>query len=163
MINYFRTDHQLYDLYDPDLLQALTQLWQHSVVRRTLIFNHWVGLGEDVSQYFISSLSSSCASDEVFSIMTNIDDLLNPNYILSDEEVLRARTQTIGVFKHSIGSKDFEYKFLDIGGVRSERCRWGHHYSQVNHIIFVISLPGYYQYLVEDNEMVSSFRARYMG
>lgn len=136
VINYFRTDHQLYDLYDPDLLQALTQLWQHSVVRRTLIFNHWVGLGEDVSH-----------------IMTNIDDLLNPNYILSDEEVLRARTQTIGVFKHSIGSKDFEYKFLDIGGVRSERCRWGHHYSQVNHIIFVISLPGYYQYLVEDNEM----------
>lgn len=95
--------------------------------------------------------------------MTNIDDLLNPNYILSDEDVLRARFQTVGVHRHSIGIKDFEYKFLDVGGERSERCKWHHHYSHVNHIIFVISLPGYYQCLVEDNEVVSLFRGKLIG
>lgn len=103
------------------------------------------------------------ASDEGYSIMTNIDDLLNPNYILSDEEVLRAQIQTVGAFTLSIGMKHFEYKFLDVGGVRSERYKWDHYYSQVNHIIFVISLPGYYQYLVEDNKMVSSVRTRCIG
>lgn len=92
--------------------------------------------------------------------MTNIDDLLNPNCVLSDEDVLRARIQTVGAFKLSIGIKDFEYKFLDVGGVRSERYKWDRHYSQVNHIIFVISLPGYYQCLVEDNKVVSVFRVR---
>lgn len=88
--------------------------------------------------------------------MKNIDDLLNPDYILSDEEVLRARIQTVGALNFSVRIKDFEYKFLDVGGVRSERCKWYQYYSQVNHIFFVISLPGYYQYQVEDNEMVSS-------
>lgn len=125
-------------------------------MRRTLILNHWVGLGEDVSQYFIPSLFN-CAPDESFRIMTNIEDLLDPNYILSDEEVLRARVQTFGAFKLSIGIKDFEYNFLDVGGVRFERCKWQHYYSHVNHIIFVISLPGYYQYLVEDGKTVSFF------
>lgn len=163
MINYTRTDHQIYDLYNPDLLEALKQLWQHRGVRRTLLLSHCAGLGEDVSRYFISLLSPYCNFDKDSRIMTNIDDLLNPNYILSDEEVLRARVQTVGAIGLSIGIKEFEYKFLDIGGVRSERCKWDHHYSQVNHIIFVISLPGYYQYLAEDNEMVSTFRANYVG
>lgn len=162
MINYFQADPQLYDFHNSDLLPALTQLWQHRGVRRTLILNHWVGLGEDVSQYFIRSLSFHCAPDENFRIMTNIEDLLDPNYILSDEEVLRARVQTFGAFKLSFGIKDFQYNFLDVGGVRFERCKWKYHYSQVNHIIFVISLPGYYQYLVEDGKTVSFFRANYV-
>ena len=88
--------------------------------------------------------------------MNNIDHLLNTEYILSDEEVLRAQIWTVGALNLSVGIKDFEYKFLDVGGVRSERCKWDQYYPQVNHIFFVISLPGYYQYLVEDNEIVSS-------
>lgn len=86
--------------------------------------------------------------------MNNIDDLLNPNYILSNEEVIRGRIKTTGAYALSVDINDYQCQVLDIGGVRSERKKWIKHYKDTDYIIFVASLPGYYQ-SAEDNNMVS--------
>lgn len=86
--------------------------------------------------------------------MNNIDDLLNPDYILSDEDVLRGRIKTTGALALPFDINDFHCQVLDIGGARSERWKWANHYKETDYVIFVVSLPGYYQH-AEDKKIVS--------
>lgn len=88
--------------------------------------------------------------------MSNIDDLLNPDYILSNEEVLLSPIRTTGARTLCVDINNFHCKVLDVGGVRSERWKWAHHYANTDYVIFVVSLPGYYQTFSEDRNLVSS-------
>lgn len=94
-----------------------------------------------------------------FRFMDNIHDLLNPDYILTDQEVIQGRIETTSLESLSVNVDGSQFRFLDVGGIRSERRKWDHHYEGVSLIIFVISLPGYYQCLEEDNNTVSLIRA----
>ena len=45
---------------------------------------------------------------------------------------------------------------VDVGGQRSERRKWIHCFQDATSVVFVASLSGYDQCLVEDNNVVSS-------
>lgn len=44
------------------------------------------------------------------------------------------------------------YKVIDVGGQRSERRKWINVFDRVNAILFVVSLSGYDECLIEDRD-----------
>jgi guanine nucleotide-binding protein subunit alpha len=51
--------------------------------------------------------------------------------------------------------KDNEMLMVDVGGQKSERRKWIHCFQDVTSILFLVSLSGYDQCLVEDKDAVS--------
>lgn len=48
---------------------------------------------------------------------------------------------------------------LDVGGQKSERRKWIHCFQDVTSILFLVSLSGYDQCLVEDKDAVCNLLA----
>jgi len=76
------------------------------------------------------------------------------DYLPSDEDVLRARSQTTGVtsmeFMLREGKTELKLELVDVGGQRGERRRWIHCFEGVDAVMFIISLSDYNQTLWED-------------
>jgi len=79
-----------------------------------------------------------------------------PDYLPSDEDVLRARSQTTGIItfkfqvKNSKTAGKFDFELIDVGGQRTERRKWIHCFEDVTAVLFIISLSDYNQTLFED-------------
>jgi len=78
-----------------------------------------------------------------------------PDYLPSDEDVLRARSQTTGIitFKFEVKNtqkQKFDFELIDVGGQRTERKKWIHCFEDVTAVLFIISLSDYNQTLYED-------------
>jgi len=52
---------------------------------------------------------------------------------------------------------------VDVGGQRSERRKWIHCFQDITSILFLVSLSGYDQCLVEDKDAVSFELSFYGG
>lgn len=46
-------------------------------------------------------------------------------------------------------------RFIDVGGQKSERRKWINFFQDVSSILFLVSLSGYDQCLIEDRDAVS--------
>jgi guanine nucleotide-binding protein subunit alpha len=88
----------------------------------------------DTTDYFFSSL----------------DRLFAPNYIPTDEDILRCRVKTTGIKEIEFHIAPLTYHVVDVGGQRSERKKWIHCFQNVTGLLFVVSMSGYNQVLVED-------------
>jgi len=75
-------------------------------------------------------------------------------YLPSDDDVLRARSQTTGVvtvdFTLKEKGRELKLELVDVGGQRGERRRWIHCFEGVTAVMFIISLSDYNQVLWED-------------
>jgi len=80
--------------------------------------------------------------------------LAAPDYLPSDEDVLRARSITTGVvtvnFMLKEKGRELKLELVDVGGQRGERRRWIHCFEGVTAVMFIISLSDYNQTLYED-------------
>lgn len=47
-------------------------------------------------------------------------------------------------------------RFIDVGGQKSERRKWINFFQDVTSVLFLVSLSGYDQCLIEDRDAVSS-------
>ncbi|XP_072042885.1 guanine nucleotide-binding protein subunit alpha-12-like [Amphiura filiformis] len=81
----------------------------------------------------------------------------------SQQDILYARKATRGITEHiiEIGNKSrtVPFRFVDVGGQRSERVKWYRCFTDVTAIIFLASSSEYDQFLMEDrmtNRMVES-------
>ncbi|ORY83942.1 guanine nucleotide-binding protein subunit alpha [Neocallimastix californiae] len=80
----------------------------------------------------------------------SIDRIRAPNYIPTDQDVLRSRVKTTGITETTFHIKDLTYRMFDVGGQRSERKKWIHCFENVTAIIFMVAISEYDQVLVED-------------
>ena len=69
-------------------------------------------------------------------------------YVIGD--ILMASVRTCGIVEQDFVINGKRFHFLDLGGQRHERLKWGHCFKQVAGVIFVAALSGYDQTLVED-------------
>lgn len=88
-----------------------------------------------------------------------IDRIMKPDYISTQQDMLLARVRTSGIVteKYVIDKKNFE--MYDVGGQRNERKKWIHCFDDVTAVIFVAALSEYDQVLFEDsstNRMVEA-------
>jgi len=83
--------------------------------------------------------------------LNNALRLGEPDYMPSDEDILRARSITSGIVVVPFQTKELKFELVDVGGQRSERKKWIQCFDNVTSVLFIISLSDYNQVLYEDN------------
>lgn len=109
------------------------------------------------------------------SFYTQLDRLWEPEYLPTDQDIIRCRAKTTGIVETIFHLGPLTYRMVDVGGQRSERKKWysktidfqsclTHHpllihrihcFDNVTAILFVVAISGYDQCLVEDRDSVS--------
>ena len=89
------------------------------------------------------------------SYMHHLSRVLSLDYVPSNKDILRMRLRTGGVTETTFEVDSRQYEVFDLGGARSERKKWIHTFEQCHQVIFVASLSGYDECLVEDLTAVS--------
>ncbi|KAI8983317.1 heterotrimeric G protein alpha subunit 4 [Trametes punicea] len=82
----------------------------------------------------------------------DLDRLFDPRYQPNEQDIVHTRARTIGITETVFTLKDHEMLMVDVGGQKSERRKWIHCFQDVTSILFLVSLSGYDQCLVEDKD-----------
>lgn len=94
----------------------------------------------------------------------DLERLFEPTYEPHEQDIVHCRARTIGITETTFQLKDHEMLMVDVGGQKSERRKWIHCFQDVTSILFLVSLSGYDQCLVEDKDAVSSsFPSNFSG
>ncbi|CAG9855459.1 unnamed protein product [Phyllotreta striolata] len=92
-------------------------------------------------------------NDSAAYYLNALDRISHPNYIPSQQDVLRTRVKTTGIVETNFSFRNLHFKMFDVGGQRSERKKWIHCFEAVTAIIFCVALSGYDLVLAEDEEV----------
>ncbi|CAK6951327.1 guanine nucleotide-binding protein G(i) subunit alpha [Scomber scombrus] len=92
-------------------------------------------------------------NDSAAYYLNDLDRICQPNYIPTQQDVLRTRVKTTGIVETHFTFKNLYFKMFDVGGQRSERKKWIHCFEGVTSIIFCVALSDYDLVLAEDEEM----------
>jgi len=115
--------------------QPLKSLWEDPNVQKAWERGNEAALPENLL-YFFSSL----------------DRLFDPAYVPVEQDIIQCRARTIGITETTFNLRDHEMLMVDVGGQKSERRKWIHCFQDVTSILFLVSLSGYDQCLVEDKD-----------
>ncbi|THU83244.1 guanine nucleotide binding protein, alpha subunit [Dendrothele bispora CBS 962.96] len=118
-----------------DYLVPLRSLWEDPSIQRAWERGNEAALPENL-QYFFTSL----------------DRLFDTTYVPSDQDIVHSRARTIGITETTFNLREHEMLMVDVGGQKSERRKWIHCFQDVTSILFLVSLSGYDQCLVEDRD-----------
>lgn len=64
----------------------------------------------------------------------------------------------MGIYKTRLETKGRSCAMIDVGGRRSQRKQWLNYFQDIDSVVFVVSLTGYYQALPENINVVSTGR-----
>lgn len=121
--------------WTPELAERIKRLWADKGIRVCY---------EQRDKHF--QLNDSAAY-----FFENIDRYKDPNFLPTEEDVLRARVRTTGIEEAFFKFDELSFRLLDVGGQRNERRKWIHCFESVTAIIFCASLSEYDQSLREDH------------
>ncbi|KAF8927023.1 guanine nucleotide-binding protein subunit alpha [Dissophora ornata] len=93
-------------------------------------------LDRNVQQAFARSREYQL-NDSAKYYFDSIDRIAKPNYIPTDQDVLRSRVKTTGITETTFAIADLTYRMFDVGGQRSERKKWIHCFENVTAIVFL--------------------------
>lgn len=89
-------------------------------------------------------------TNRIDSYFDAIDRIAQPDYLPTDQDVLRSRVKTTGITETTFIIGDLTYRMFDVGGQRSERKKWIHCFENVTTILFLVAISEYDQLLFED-------------
>ncbi|KAJ7140463.1 G-protein alpha subunit [Mycena filopes] len=112
---------------------AILALWRDPVVAKVL--------DEHGSEFYLM--------DSAAYFITAIHRLAAPDYLPTEEDVLRARLQSTSITETRFNMGGLSIHMFDVGGQRSERKKWIHCFESVTSIIFCTALSEYDQVLLE--------------
>ncbi|XP_061539069.1 guanine nucleotide-binding protein subunit alpha-11-like [Phycodurus eques] len=75
--------------------------------------------------------------------MSQLDRIAEPDYIPTEQDVLRVRFPTTGIHDYSFTINKITLRIVDVGGQKSERRKWIHCFENVTSLIFLASLSEY--------------------
>jgi len=84
--------------------------------------------------------------------LDRVEVIAAPNYIPSEQDVLRTRVRTTGIVENHFEVEGVEYKMFDVGGQRSERKKWMHCFEGVTAVLFVAAVSEFDQTCFEDDQ-----------
>ncbi|KAF8992041.1 guanine nucleotide binding protein, alpha subunit [Cyathus striatus] len=123
------------DPFPLDYFDPLTNLWADQNVQKAWERGNEAALPENLS-YFYAALNR----------------LFHPTYQPTEQDIIQCRARTIGITETTFQLRDHEMLMVDVGGQKSERRKWIHCFQDVTSILFLVSLSGYDQCLVEDKD-----------
>lgn len=122
--------------FDLDISHKISEIYSTPEVQTFIKYQQGNFYLIDSTQYFLSDL----------------DRLTDPNYIPSQQDILRTRKKTSGIYDFKFQmSSGLNIHMYDVGGQRSERKKWIHCFDNVTLIIFCVALSEYDQVLLEEN------------
>jgi len=83
-------------------------------------------------------------------LLDKIEQVAEPGYIPSFEDMLRVRVRTIGVVETKFTIDNVKCKLVDVGGQRTERKKWIHCFQDVKAVLFVTAISEFDQMCFED-------------
>ncbi|XP_071960389.1 guanine nucleotide-binding protein subunit alpha-12-like [Antedon mediterranea] len=98
-------------------------------------------------------------TDAVKYFLDEVDRVGKKDYLPTTQDILHARKATKGIVEHLIDIKGVPFKFVDVGGQRSQRQKWFQCFESVTSILFLVSSSEFDQVLMEDrvtNRLVES-------
>jgi guanine nucleotide-binding protein subunit alpha len=88
---------------------------------------------------------------------SDIDRLFEPTYIPTAQDIVYCRARSVGITETVFNIPKKQLSVVDVGGQKSERRKWIHCFQDVTAILFLVSLSGFDQCLVEDRDAVSPY------
>lgn len=80
-----------------------------------------------------------------------VDRLIQPDYVPTEQDVLRSRTKTTGIIETEFDVDGVHFRMVDVGGQRSERKKWMYCFQDVTAVIFCVAMSEYDLKLYEDD------------
>ncbi|XP_061614691.1 guanine nucleotide-binding protein G(olf) subunit alpha-like isoform X1 [Phyllopteryx taeniolatus] len=139
-VNQFRVDYikgiaPLSDLeYTEEFFEHAQKLWEDDGVKACYERANEYQL-IDCAQYFLDRLDSVRRAD----------------YTPTDQDLLRCRVLTSGIFESRFQVDKVNFHMFDVGGQRDERRKWIQCFNDVTAIIFVAASSSYNMVIREDN------------
>jgi len=118
---------------DNKVKEALKVFWNDGGVQQAVSKGHEYALNDNMHYYF-----------------QNLDRMFDPDWVPTDQDMLHARLRTTGITETFFDLKEVTFRMMDVGGQRSERKKWIHCFEGVQCLLFLASLSGYDQSLLED-------------
>ncbi|CAG8905712.1 unnamed protein product [Penicillium salamii] len=119
--------------HSPEVGNAIGALWRDTGVQECFKRSREYQLNDSAKYYFDS-----------------IERIAQPDYLPTDQDVLRSRVKTTGITETTFIIGDLTYRMFDVGGQRSERKKWIHCFENVTTILFLVAISEYDQLLFED-------------
>lgn len=96
--------------------------------------------------------SEFCLSDGVSYLFDQLSRISRKDYVPTDQDILHARKATKSITEFCISIQGIPFRFVDVGGQRSQRQKWFKCFDSVTSILFFVASSEYDQVLVEDKE-----------
>lgn len=122
--------------YPQEFYDHVEALWKDAGVKQTYERANEYQL-IDCAQYFIERTA----------------EIRKVNYLPSDQDFLRCRVLTSGIFETKFQVDKVNFHMFDVGGQRAERRKWVQCFNDVTAIIFVTSCSSYDTRLREDSKV----------
>lgn len=119
----------------PQVGAMITSLWNDPVMTKLLDRSTEFYMMDNAAYFFASATR-----------------IATPTYLPNEQDVLHARSKTIGVMETHFRMGELSIHLVDVGGQRSERRKWIHCFEAVTSIIFCVALSEYDQVLLEDSQ-----------
>ncbi|KAJ3432070.1 g protein alpha i subunit [Anaeramoeba flamelloides] len=114
-------------------IDTLKQLWQDHSIQTVWNNRCEIQVPENLDYYF-----------------NKIEKFCNPNFKPTNEDIVLFRIPTTGIVKINFHSQDTKWEIIDVGGQRSERRKWIHHFEDVNLVFFIVAINEFNKKLYED-------------
>lgn len=121
---------------------AVRCLWQDAGIRNAFERRIEFQLGDGVRYFF-----------------DHLDRIATKEYLPSNQDILHARKATKSITEFVVPVNGIPFRFVDVGGQRSQRQKWFRCFDSVTSILFLVSSSEYDQALLEDrctNRLVES-------
>ncbi|XP_035675996.1 guanine nucleotide-binding protein G(s) subunit alpha-like [Branchiostoma floridae] len=119
--------------YPPEFYENTELLWKDGGVQACYERSNEYHL-IDCAQYFLD----------------RVHVVKQPDYEPTDQDILRCRVLTSGIFETKFEANGIKFHMFDVGDQRGERRRWIEYFTDVPAIIFVVACSSYDMVLGED-------------
>ncbi|KAG9479079.1 guanine nucleotide-binding protein G(olf) subunit alpha isoform X1 [Eleutherodactylus coqui] len=134
-IDYIKSIAPLSDFdYTEEFFEHAQKLWDDDGVKACFERSNEYQL-IDCAQYFLE----------------RIDHVRQNDYTPTDQDLLRCRVLTSGIFETRFQVDKVNFHMFDVGGQRDERRKWIQCFNDVTAIIFVVASSSYNMVIREDN------------
>jgi GTPase SAR1 family protein len=123
------------DDFTEEIAQSIERVWDDPIIKQVYQQANSIGIGEN-ADYFLD----------------NVKRIAAPDYVPTNDDILKARIRTVGVFNLcvEVGENKEKTVLVDVGGQRNERKNWSSCFHNVSYVMFVVSLSDFDQMMFED-------------